>query len=83
MSENYDVNDLGINFYSNYHNGYAHGSYRIVNPTKIFNTFRINEYVNFEVDNTSKKLQTGAFGTEIKATTLENDTLEFYSKFHL
>ena len=76
VSENYDVNDLGINFYSNYHNGYAHGSYRIVNPTKVFNTFRINEYVNFEVDNTSKKLQTGAFGTEIKATTLDNDTLE-------
>jgi hypothetical protein len=76
VSENYDVNDLGINFYSNYHNGYAHGSYRIVNPTKVFNTFRINEYVNFEVDNTSKKLQTGAFGTEIKATTLDNDTVE-------
>ncbi|MBC7747155.1 MAG: hydrolase, partial [Methylotenera sp.] len=76
VSENYDVNDLGINFYSNYHNGYAHGSYRIVNPTRVFNTFRINEYVNFEVDNTSKKLQTGAFGTEIKATTLDNDTLE-------
>lgn len=81
VSENYDVNDLGINFYSNYHNGYAHGSYRIVNPTKVFNTFRINEYVNFEVDNTSKKLQTGAFGTEIKATTLDNDTLELLLEF--
>lgn len=76
VSKNYDVNDLGINFYSNYHNAYAHASYRIVNPTKVFNTFRINEYVNFEVDNTSKKLQTGAFGTEIKATTLGNHTLE-------
>ncbi|MDI6048699.1 DUF5916 domain-containing protein [Flavobacterium sp. XS2P24] len=76
LSENYDVNDLGINFYSNYHNVYGHASYRIVNPTKIFNTFRLNEYINFEVDNTSKKLQTGAFGTEIRATTLGNDSLE-------
>ncbi|SHL30463.1 DUF5916 domain-containing protein [Flavobacterium xanthum] len=81
VSENYDVNDLGINFYSNYHNGYAHGSYRIVNPTKVFNTFRINEYINFEVDNTSKKLQTGAFGTEIKARTLDNDTVELLLEF--
>ncbi|RKS95306.1 carbohydrate binding protein with CBM9 domain [Flavobacterium limicola] len=76
LSENYDVNDLGINFYSNYHNAYGHASYRIVNPTKIFNTFRLNEYVNFEIDNTSGKLQTGAFGTEIRATTLGNDSLE-------
>ncbi|TDD78686.1 DUF5916 domain-containing protein [Flavobacterium caseinilyticum] len=76
LSENYDVNDLGINFYSNYHNAYGHASFRIVNPTKIFNTFRLNEYINFEVDNTSKKLQTGAFGTEIRATTLGNDSLE-------
>ncbi|MBG6060634.1 hypothetical protein IWX83_000399 [Flavobacterium sp. CG_9.1] len=81
VSENYDVNDLGINFYSNYHNAYAHGSYRIVNPTKVFNTFRINEYINFEVDNTSKKLQTGAFGTEIKARTLDNDTVELLLEF--
>lgn len=81
VSENYDINDLGINFYSNYHNAYATGSYRIVNPTKIFNTFRINQYINFEMDNTSGKLQTGAFGTEIKATTLHNDALKFVIEF--
>ncbi|RTY93077.1 hydrolase [Flavobacterium sp. RSP46] len=81
VSENYDINDLGINFYSNYHNAYANGSYRIVNPTKLFNTFRINQYVNFEIDNTSGKLQTGAFGTETKATTLNNDALEFVVEF--
>ncbi|TDE54176.1 DUF5916 domain-containing protein [Flavobacterium sp. GT3P67] len=81
VSKNYDVNDLGINFYTNYHNAYANGSYRIVNPTKIFNTFKLNQYINFEIENTSKKLQTGAFGTEIKATTLRNDYLEFVVEF--
>ncbi|MFV8371111.1 DUF5916 domain-containing protein [Flavobacterium sp. LB2P74] len=81
VSKNYDVNDLGINFYTNYHNAYANGSYRIVNPTKIFNTFRLNQYINFEIENTSKKLQTSAFGTEIKATTLHNDYLEFVVEF--
>ncbi|MCQ6468359.1 DUF5916 domain-containing protein, partial [Vibrio parahaemolyticus] len=76
VSKNYDLNDLGISFYSNYHNAYGHASYRIVNPTKVFNTFRINEYINFEWDNTTKKLQTGAFGTELRATTLKNDAME-------
>jgi hypothetical protein len=77
ISKNYDVNDLGINFYTNYHNAYANGSYRIVNPTKTFNTFKVNQFVNLEIENTTGKLQTGAIGTEIKATTLKNDYFEF------
>jgi len=81
ISENYDVNDLGIIFYTNYHNAYASGSYRIVNPTKTFNTFKLNQFVNLEIENTTGKLQTGAFGTEIKATTLHNDYLEFVVQF--
>ena len=77
ISKDYDVNDLGLIFYTNYHNIYANGSYRIVNPTKTFNTFRINEYTNLEIENSTGKLQTGAIGTEIKATTLKNNYLEF------
>lgn len=77
VSENYDVNDLGINFYTNYHNAYVSGSYRIVNPTKVFNTFRFNQFVNLEIQNTTGKLQTGSIVTEIKATTLKNDYFEF------
>lgn len=77
VSENYDVNDLGINFYTNYHNAYVSGSYRIVNPTKVFNTFRFSQFVNLEIQNTTGKLQTGAVVTEIKATTLKNDYFEF------
>jgi hypothetical protein len=41
LSRDYDINDLGIIFYTNYHSAYANGSYRILNPTKFFNTFRI------------------------------------------
>ena len=77
VSENYDVNDLGIIFFTNYHNAYASGSYRIVNPTKTFNTFRVNQFINLEIENNTGKLQTGAIGTEIKATTLKNDYFEF------
>ncbi|WP_121336843.1 DUF5916 domain-containing protein [Flavobacterium sp. 123] len=77
ISKKYDINDLGINFYTNYHNAYASASYRILNPTKVFNTFKINQYVNLEIENTSGKLQEGAIGTEIKSTTLGNQYLEF------
>ncbi len=77
VSKNYDVNDLGINFYSNYHNIYGNGSYRIVNPTETFNTFKLNQYINFDMENSTGKPQTGAFGTEMKATTLKNNSLEF------
>lgn len=77
ISRNYDINDLGINFYSNYHNAYASGSYRIINPTAVFNIFKLNQYANFEMENTTGKLQTGAFGTEIKASTKQNNYVEF------
>ena len=39
ISENYDINDLGIIFYTNYHGFLANGSYRIVNPTKVIQHF--------------------------------------------
>ncbi len=81
VSKNYDINDLGINFYSNYHNAYAGGSYRIVNPTAVFNTFKLNQYINFEMENTTGKLQTGAFGTEINSTTKKNDRFELLVEF--
>ena len=81
LSKEYDVNDLGIIFYTNYHNAYASGSYRIVNPTKVFNTFKVYQFVNLEIENTTGKLQTGALGTEIKATTLKNNYFEFVFEF--
>lgn len=77
ISKDYDINDLGINFYTNYHNAYASGSYRILNPTKVFNTLKVNQFINIEIENTTGKLQEGAIGTEIKSTTLTNQYFEF------
>src|SRR5690606_32305736 len=37
VSKDYDNNDLGINFYTNYHGYFANASYRILNPTKTWN----------------------------------------------
>lgn len=70
-SKNYDTNDLGILYYYNYYSGYVNGSYRILNPNKIFNSFLIEQEVNLDIDNTTNKIQnTSWFQTIVTATTL-------------
>lgn len=76
ISENYDINDLGIIFYTNYHGLFAEGSYRIVNPTKIFNTFKASHNINIEKQNTTGKTQEAWYQVNINATTLINHYLE-------
>lgn len=77
LSENYDINDLGIIFYTNYHAAYGELSYRIVNPTKVFNTFKAIQAVNIEKQNTTGKIQEGWYKIIANATTLKNHYLEF------
>lgn len=45
-TKDFDNNDLGINFQTNYYSFYGNANYRILNPTKSFNGFRVN-YNNF------------------------------------
>ena len=77
LSKDYDINDLGIIFVTNYHAFYAETSYRIVNPTKIFNTFRASQNINIEKQNTTGKIQEGWYKIIANATTLKNHYLEF------
>ncbi|MFT7165162.1 MAG: hypothetical protein ACI9CZ_001751, partial [Flavobacterium sp.] len=77
ISKNYDVNDLGIIFYTNYHSAFAGGSYRIVNPTKVFNTFKIGQELNLEVQNTTGKTQEAYYKTYVTTTTLKNNYVGF------
>ncbi len=72
ISENYDINDLGIIFYTNYHGGYGEMSYRIINPTKAFNTFNINQEINTEIQNTTGKTQEASYKVSMNASTLKN-----------
>jgi hypothetical protein len=55
LSEGFDINDLGINFENNYYNFYGNANYRILEPTKTFNTFFLftNVYSEFQ-KNTGK-----------------------------
>jgi len=77
LSENYDINDLGIIFVTNYHAAYGEMTYRIVNPTKTFNTFKLNQNINVEKQNTTGKIQEGWYKIIANATTLKNHYLEF------
>jgi hypothetical protein len=77
ISEDYDVNDLGIIFYTNYHAAYANVSYRILNPTSIFNTFKITEEANLEIQNTTGKIQENFLKTTIGAKSKNNTYYEF------
>lgn len=73
VSKDYDPNDLGINFYTNYYNFYGNANYRILNPTKRFNTFRINYNMYTEFNKESGKLQDNSINANLNLTTVKNN----------
>ncbi|HKO77058.1 MAG TPA: DUF5916 domain-containing protein [Flavobacterium sp.] len=77
ISEDYDVNDLGLIYYTNYHGGYANASYRILNPTSVFNTFKVLQEANLEIQNTTGKIQDDYLKTTLGASSLKNTYYEF------
>jgi hypothetical protein len=81
FSKDFDPNDLGINFYTNYYNVYGNGNYRILNPTKLFNSFRIDVDSYFEFNKESGKVQDNRIGSEINLSTLKNNFYGFGINF--
>ncbi|WP_281226766.1 DUF5916 domain-containing protein [Flavobacterium aquiphilum] len=77
ISENYDVNDLGLIYYTNYHNAYGNASYRILNPTSVFNTFKVVQEASLEIQNTTGKVQDDYLKATIGASSLKNTYYEF------
>jgi hypothetical protein len=61
VSKDFDNNDLGINFQTNYSVLSSNANYRILNPTKLFNTFRLNLNSYMEYNNTTGKIQGNNF----------------------
>jgi hypothetical protein len=72
VSKNYDNNDLGINFETNYYTVSGNASYRILNPTKYFNTFRtnINAYTQFQKE--TGKIQSNNININIGSNNKQN-----------
>ncbi|RTY86854.1 DUF5916 domain-containing protein [Flavobacterium sp. RSP15] len=71
-TKNFDNNDLGINFETNYFSIYGNSSYRILNPTKYFNTFnaRINMYSQFQKE--TGKVQSSNISFQINSNNKKN-----------
>ena len=77
ISKDWDNNDLGINFQTNFVGFYNNISYRILNPTKTFNTFRINLNKNIQFENSTGKVQGNNFNFSVNSTTLKNHFIGF------
>jgi len=73
VTKGYDPNDLGINFYTNYYNFYGNANYRILNPTKLFNSFRINYNMYAEFNKESGLLQDNSINANVNLTTVKNN----------
>lgn len=72
VSDGYDNNDLGYNFQTNYYSIYGNVSYRILNPTSKFNSFRINFNAFTRYDNSTHYLQEQNFNINLNFTNKKN-----------
>jgi hypothetical protein len=72
ISEDFDINDLGINFKTNYYATSANANYRILNPNKTFNTFRINFNSYFEFYKPTNQIQVSNFNINVNSTNKKN-----------
>jgi Domain of unknown function (DUF5916)/Carbohydrate family 9 binding domain-like len=72
-SRDWDPNDLGINYQTHFYSLYSHQSYRILKPTKRYNSFDIstNEYTEF--DNKTSRIQSADFSLNINTVSKKND----------
>ena len=77
VTKEYDNNDLGINFETNYYSLYGNANYRILNPTKYFNTFNtnINMYTQFQKE--TGKIQGNNINININSTNTKNHYFGF------
>ena len=71
-TKDYDNNDLGINFETNYYSVYGNSSYRILNPTKYFNSFntRISTFSQFQKE--TGKMQSANVNLQINSNDKKN-----------
>ena len=73
VSKDFDDNDLGINFLTNYHALSLAANYRILNPNKNFNSFKLYADAYTEFQNTTGRIQQAKFNLFVNSTTPKND----------
>lgn len=72
ISKDFDNNDLGINFKTNYYSTSANANYRILNPNKTFNSFRIGLSSYFEFYTPTNQIQTSNFNINLNSSNKKN-----------
>ncbi|MBY0487758.1 MAG: carbohydrate binding family 9 domain-containing protein [Flavobacteriaceae bacterium] len=77
VSKYFDNNDLGINFQAHYHALYGNASYRILKPTKTFNSFSLYTNLYSEFDNRTGRIQAANINVNINSTNKKNDYYGF------
>lgn len=73
ITKEFDNNDLGINFQTNYLGTYGNINYRILKSNKTFNSFSVNMNVNSQFENNTGKLQAGNVNFNLNSTFKNND----------
>ncbi len=71
-TKDYNNNDLGIIFENNYYNFYGNASYRILNPTKLFNSFNVRTNLYTEFQKNTDKLKVNNININTNITTKKN-----------
>jgi hypothetical protein len=73
ISKDYDINDLGINFRTHYHTANAEASYRIINPTKRYNSLNMFLNADSEFENKTGRVQNFNTNLSLNFTDKLND----------
>jgi hypothetical protein len=77
VSDDYDNNDLGVNFQTNYYAFSGNASYRTLKSTEKLNSFRINFNAFTQFDNRTNYLQEQNFNINANLTTKKNHAAGF------
>jgi len=77
ITKDFDNNDLGINFETNFYSLYGYTSYRILKPTKTFNSFNtnINSYIQFQKE--TGEIQSNQINWNVNSNTKKNHYVGF------
>jgi len=73
VTKNFDNNDLGINFETNYYSVYGNTSYRILKSNKIFNSFSVFTSLYTQFNKESGNIQEGSLNLNINGSTKKNN----------
>ena len=72
VTKDFDNNDLGINFETNYYSFYGNVNYRILNPTNLFNTFAISYDMYSQFQKETGKIQGNNINVNLNLNTKKN-----------